>query len=466
MFKRVLFIKFLLLSASAAIADTGYFGGAGQSVIPLYNTQIQMIDEHVIIYPFGNKWKAECEFIFYNTGPAETVQMGFPDFPNGEWEYMDSVQLKRDTTIKQFKCYIDCNPVEWSMKIGIKEPSDTILESYPRVFTWKVQFDEKQTRKNHVSYIFEGDRENNDLLTLTYVLRTGALWKGPISNGTIKVVLNLLDSAVVSVIKPEWYKIYGDTIVWEFSNLEPKQNIYITTCIFAPIWYQEAKDALKRDSLVVIEKLMKKLVDGSGYEGMGLTSKKMIDLADKMLLNMQRSSKDTMLLLKVSILLEKREIYYSMLHSINNDLRKGVVYNNIDYRYIAKRICGVWIKDYKLAREILANYLTTYDIIKQPEIMKAIKADYDTLEQDSLNNEGSTITYNYSSTKSNSNGIPFSQNITKYVQKNKQYVLGFLLPITLILFTVIFTTLRFIVGFIRNKKHTSHTQCKQHWPPG
>lgn len=225
-FTAVLTCVGLLALSTYVQADSGSFEGHGESVYPLYNTQVEMVAETVYIYKITNiKWQAECTFWFHNTGDDCVVQMGFPDFPSGidegkrAWRYNHG-------SIKDFACSMDDTTVRYELKLGLRNPLDSTSPEYPRVYVWNASFKNNQVRKVYTSYTFKGDLDGY-YQTIQYVLRTGALWKGAIGTGVIRVDIDSLDRTCIEKVRPEGYSYSGNSIVWKFTQLEPDEDISI-----------------------------------------------------------------------------------------------------------------------------------------------------------------------------------------------------------------------------------------------
>ena len=84
----ILTIIFILLVPHFSLADDASWEGDGYTVIPLTNSQIQLVSEKIKIteqsekmsnYGFQNEqWLIDAELIFKNLGSNTSVQMGFP----------------------------------------------------------------------------------------------------------------------------------------------------------------------------------------------------------------------------------------------------------------------------------------------------------------------------------------------------------------------------------------------------
>jgi len=264
----------MALAASTGLAaDDGSWTltGQGRTVVPLQSTQVRMVAETVVIRPVEPSpastepgspkdllrnyytWSAECVFTFQNTSasPAE-VLMGFPDTweeDSWRWELYEDQKVPKSNAIREFETWVDGEAVA----AEAKEPDKAMLKRWPdisRVLCWSVPFEPGQTRSVKNRYRFGGIRTVNNsgdnYTRLEYILRTGALWNGPIGSAEIRVypgkewrlgssVLGMSDELLTllwnhAVLAPCGFEVEREPelcFVWKMKDLVPKRDIQV-----------------------------------------------------------------------------------------------------------------------------------------------------------------------------------------------------------------------------------------------
>jgi hypothetical protein len=194
-----------------------------------------MVGEEVVIerIPSPDKlWRSEgvrgsCVFVFENTGPAETLLVGFPDYE----PMADIGHVPEDRTLRSIHVWVDGDLVEpW------RAPRETsgfsITKSYPfadQFWVWPVVFAEHQTRVLRTDYEHAASADNGSHWNISYVLTTGASWAGPIGKAIVRV-----KSAGMIPMGREGYRCEsgegtwhqsGEEYVWTAENFEPTKDI-------------------------------------------------------------------------------------------------------------------------------------------------------------------------------------------------------------------------------------------------
>jgi hypothetical protein len=132
-----------------------------------------MVSEKVVIDIYGDGAAINCRFVFKNEGPGTVVTMGFPNEPYGD---ADSTELDG------FRSKVDGRSVRAKI---LKDASGT---DERRVFYVKqVAFNTGQTRVVQDSYRIPLNTNIFNWSGISYVMETGASWKGNIGNATIQV---------------------------------------------------------------------------------------------------------------------------------------------------------------------------------------------------------------------------------------------------------------------------------------
>lgn len=86
-------------------ADDGSLGRIPEGVYPMQDDDVEMESEEIVV-DLGNG-KAECTFLFHNTGSEKEVLMGFPGKLDKDWggELTDEIRL----SLSNFTAYADGN---------------------------------------------------------------------------------------------------------------------------------------------------------------------------------------------------------------------------------------------------------------------------------------------------------------------------------------------------------------------
>lgn len=235
----LLFSMIFVMISSLATADDASFGGDGADVYPLQNADIDLVSEVISITDnraqnpgqHGWKWSIHVDMKFKNEGPDATVQMGFPF--GDEFESDDD-----DKSIKyDFKTWIDGKEAVITRKKGGQNPADVRNSAgllFPDVYTYPVNFKKGETKNIVHSYGVNGWSNVVMMWKFTYILRTGALWKGPIEDLKIFYKTNEKGATrnYLGCITPREHsaELIGSDLVlsWHYKNYKPKTDLVIS----------------------------------------------------------------------------------------------------------------------------------------------------------------------------------------------------------------------------------------------
>jgi len=215
--------------------------GISVSVPGEVKTDLVMSDENVQITVYRTASDISAQFHIRNTGAATTTKVGFPEVTAG------------NGPLSGFKVTIDGEPVSFTSE---KLPAPRPWHSLIPWKVWTMKFAPNQQREILVSYralngmenawnhgmldlvntTFHGDPWANDQLrgTIYYILVTGSYWKSPIGRCVVaahlKDGLSWKDNNFDALPKPT--SLTDREAVWEWRDIEPKQNIemFYVTC--------------------------------------------------------------------------------------------------------------------------------------------------------------------------------------------------------------------------------------------
>lgn len=228
---------------------------------PVQSEDVRMRDESIAIEATGREYAVEVEYTFVNEGRAQTVFMAFPNFedPTAVIPIQDFRAFDGEKPLHVFTIEGDSGPLtlgrelEWGREFDTGPAPDGIgprrrYECFRTTFAKGETKRIRNTYSQHMLFDYDHDMTHYHVY---YVLRTGALWKGPI--GSVRVSIELpkgalsrnllvaraehycsdwvpffgwcvLDSLAVS---PGGYAVDGDRITMAFADLEPDFDISI-----------------------------------------------------------------------------------------------------------------------------------------------------------------------------------------------------------------------------------------------
>ncbi len=236
----------LLLSLNSAANDTA-FGGNGALPIPIANESIGMISELINISgkELQNKdgrWLYHCQFTFKNFTPnKQTLQMGFPFPLNMEDQAIaipkGSTSQPGDPLVYDFKVTTSTGPISAvRSKISSNKDKDLV---YEEAYIWPMSFEPNQTIKIEHTYSSGATHDVQGFTWVSYVLKTGRLWRGGQIGRTRLVVSPNTPTRLCSEISQQYKDIEspilpGMKIIqegkyrrysWDLEHFEPKRDL-------------------------------------------------------------------------------------------------------------------------------------------------------------------------------------------------------------------------------------------------
>ena len=243
----------LLSSPLPALADDSSVGGIGGDFYPLTNTDIRMQSETVQAICYRGFAEYRVDFLFVNTGPAQTLMLGFPFATDPEGDSSGPVA---------FRAWQDGKPLH--VALGQGQP-----DSYQGYYLHQATFPTGRTMIT-VTYIADPSATSGERFPellppqfalagihgieerYDYWLHTGAGWAGTIGTGVVRYTLaddfrgygldvksnyqGVADSGA-STTRPETYsKMNERTYQWVFRELEPTEDSDILLA-FSDIYY-------------------------------------------------------------------------------------------------------------------------------------------------------------------------------------------------------------------------------------
>jgi len=258
----------LLFLAGTVDADsaTMWVFPDGRGAIPIETDQITMVAESVSIVPTGNmlsytdvpEMEVICVFYLRNlTDHSLDVSVGFPFesfrgmFHYGsrdEWSYdsvidemsiVDAKAVPIDSMIPDwlgFSAYTDEEELEISYQRG-RVNRDNRLVFWPLIACWDMHFQPGETVRlvNKYNTGWNFNSYENYTASLTYVVRSGALWAGWIGDAVISITVPEQYSSILSDSAcsfTDWNgspQVDGNRVTWHFTDWKPVEDITITS---------------------------------------------------------------------------------------------------------------------------------------------------------------------------------------------------------------------------------------------
>lgn len=245
-------VMLTLLSHTNVLADDAVIGRTPAGVYPMMDSEIEMLSEDIIIDMDRNT--VECTFVFYNTGEARDVLMGFPGKLREELGsfFSNDVSL----SLRNFRAFANGKELPVEREPGIQP--EIALPDYSEWFTFTVSFaeDEKVTVRN--TYTYEPTYDSIGNVTTGYVLKTGAVWKGKIGKARVEFKLGSIQPWQIEQLKPGGFRFKGNSIVWERTNIEP---VYDLKLVYNNWFYSKdylaAMEANEEDASDILQKIEK-----------------------------------------------------------------------------------------------------------------------------------------------------------------------------------------------------------------
>jgi hypothetical protein len=222
--------------------DTAYnFDGNGDTVVPVNNNEIEMVNEVVKMRLDHslNQWFVDAEFVFRNTGPEADVIMGFPDEIVKYNEPGETTKFPITTssgtyswTISNFSTVVGDSQVMLEHKELSRQQQSFGVEG-DGAYIWKVHFKKRETKTVRNTYtVGLGKREITGYsmfkeFSFKYIVRTGARWKGKIEKASFYIDLYNTPYSPLFKFDPEPQSVEKGVYCLQYENVEPDFDILV-----------------------------------------------------------------------------------------------------------------------------------------------------------------------------------------------------------------------------------------------
>lgn len=171
-----------LLGSGAAWANDSTFGGGGADLVPLSQSDVAMRSEEIVLTASGTSWDVKAHYVFVNEGAAPVrVQVGFPEYrcdPEGDC---------RNVAFRNLVTRVDGKPVVH--RSGKLEKRQNWARYLGKVWLFDVTFPPGRELVIEHEYSLASSLTVMGEYFTTYVVRTGASWKGNIGSARFTAIL-------------------------------------------------------------------------------------------------------------------------------------------------------------------------------------------------------------------------------------------------------------------------------------
>jgi hypothetical protein len=238
------FVLAAVVICADAYADIYRVIGKGNTIAPLRSSEIAMDAEQVVVFPesdFGG-FRVRATFTMRNT--ADQVVQCDVAFP---FDSKSSASIARPSFKVSLGPSTGAMP-DGTIELKVRDESVKTPRSpydFPAALVWPVTWRPRETLIIHIQYDMGEPEQYYGLVEgwrLRYIVRTGALWHGPIGEADITFRLNgnsiLSDDfagvdRVASVLKPPFSYPANATrgrdreVTWHFKNWTPEEDIWL-----------------------------------------------------------------------------------------------------------------------------------------------------------------------------------------------------------------------------------------------
>ena len=228
LFSSLMVFLTLALLPTFAFGNDAEYGSFSGMPVPIENDSIRMVSENIIFVDTAKGgWRVDATYVFENTTDKKvSLKMGYP-----ETEGDDS-----GVNFKGLKTWVDGKEVKITTKTSGQMKEAWKGYRLGKVHLFDVSFEPSQ--KQEVKHTFEMAGGGSVALAceqeISYITRTGRLWKGPI--GTARFEVSLLGAFDAYTI-PEGYEVKSikhevirkgersrTNVVFEMKDWMPKED--------------------------------------------------------------------------------------------------------------------------------------------------------------------------------------------------------------------------------------------------
>lgn len=193
-----------------------------KSISPKDQTSIRMESEKVIIDLYNDSSVVKCLFNMKNLGEQEKLQIGFPEMSFHYYQQKSKVDEANRFQVNENGKAVN---FEFSDSLRNNDEYRKKVETYQikeEWYLWESEFQQGESKMIEVQYSLPfGMLYKTNERFFTYLLSTGANWKGTI--GKAEIIINLKDIEMDSIVsqQPANCIKFDKQLTWTFSDFEP-----------------------------------------------------------------------------------------------------------------------------------------------------------------------------------------------------------------------------------------------------
>jgi hypothetical protein len=243
--KKLLIMGFLItvlalpmLGVKANFGD-GEDGNIGTGNFKAVGTdQVEMVTEKLDIELYRDRAKVSVEYLLTNVGGDVTVKAGFPCLTMPD----DNTNASQYFEIEDYHIMVDNKEIIYEQEKGdkvdwLRNSTDNSPKPLVYWFSSSVNFKKSESKTVKITYesLYQSywsgisSDVDYDADLFTYLLSTGATWKGPIKNGTINIRAVTVNPDSLIIKPANRFSRKNNTFSWSFTDLKPtlKDNITV-----------------------------------------------------------------------------------------------------------------------------------------------------------------------------------------------------------------------------------------------
>ena len=211
----------------------------GESLAPRKPTAVEMSAETVRITLLEDTARIEASFTLLNTSTEkEDLDVGFPRSVQPEesrWHPKEGLTVGRwgPASLREFTAKVDGVEVKAEPRTGLPK------QEYQGWLCWRMSFEANQKRTVEVRYIADTRDDNYSEPSalqnrqVTYILKTGAGWKGNIGEAVLILNLEGRSGDHVTRVAPEPTEKSAGAWTWRMKDFEPTADVLIQYRVYA-----------------------------------------------------------------------------------------------------------------------------------------------------------------------------------------------------------------------------------------
>lgn len=220
--KYTIVILTLVCLQTTLFADIAPYPIKARTISPKDQTSIRMESEKVIVDLYNDSSVVKCSFNMKNEGEKEKLKIGFPEMNFYHYQIKSAADDVTNFSVQENGKEIK---FDYSDSLRFNEEYRKKVASYQikeEWYLWDVEFQKGESKVIDIQYSLPfGMLYRSNKRFFTYLLSTGANWKGTI--GKAEIIVNLKDIVMDSIIlqKPANCEISDKQLIWTFLDFDP-----------------------------------------------------------------------------------------------------------------------------------------------------------------------------------------------------------------------------------------------------